>query len=61
MELVHCVGDNMYAVLAQSVEREAVNLEVAGSIPAYSVCENAEPRNEGRCSRIIRRWFTIVG
>jgi hypothetical protein len=24
-------------VLAQSVEREAVNLEVAGSIPAYSV------------------------
>jgi hypothetical protein len=26
-----------FAVLAQSVEREAVNLEVAGSIPVYSV------------------------
>lgn len=44
------------AVLAQSVEREAVNLEVAGSIPAYS-----DPPTHKNTNQFTFVFFTLLG
>ena len=56
---------SVYMYLGGELNRTYTRMDVFNFMAAFEdypeICENAEVRHERRCSRIIRRWFTIEG